>query len=228
MVDECDENKQKNLPSNTAEPVEKGKVEESQKLGIDETRDNHTKSLSSLPSNTAEPVEKGGVDGAQVKVKEQTNSNNIENSYDKVKQKSSNKSNHTKNGNTKSNKIIKIIQINKGKSKLLNVDKELLETIVENRADIAIISEANHDNNDGESTRSINNTFSDYNVETKTSLGASISRIIIIIKKNINYVRVKELESDINSSVIIKLIQSTRKNTFIIGLYRQWKSFGNH
>ena len=105
--------------------------------------------------------------------------------------------------------------------------KELIETINENRADIAILSETNHDLNNGDSIRSIQNTFSDFEVEHKVTTGTSISRILILIKKELSFERVKEFEAYVNFSIVIEIIQSSRKHTFLIGSYRQWKGIGS-
>ena len=92
---------------------------------------------------------------------------------------------HSKNGNINSSKQLKVIQINKGNSKLFNVDNEFLETITENKEDIAIISEANHNSENGELIRNIASTFSEYNVESKNTIGSSTARVLIIIKKEV-------------------------------------------
>ena len=70
-------------------------------------------------------------------------------------------------------------------------------------------------------------TFKNYSVESKTVKGTSNSRILVIIKKEIEYERLKDQESAVNRSIVIKIPQSPRKHTMIVGTYRQWKGEGS-
>ena len=130
-------------------------------------------------------------------------------------------------GNSTSMKQLKITAINKGNSKLKNVGQELLNNISKSKSDIVILSEANHDLADPVSTNCTTSTLKDYNIEFKTTKGSTIARIMIIIKKDIVYERLEDFENDFNCAIVIKLKQSKKKHTLLIGAYRQWKSVGS-
>ena len=98
---------------------------------------------------------------------------------------------------------------------------------MDHKADVTILSEANHDVAASKSLNCIETIFKNYRVESKPVNGTSNSRILLIINKDIEYERLKDLESNINSSIVIKIPQSPRKNTLIVGTYRQWKGVGS-
>ena len=103
--------------------------------------------------------------------------------FDKYRQRHRNKFNHIYNGNTTSNHQLRIIQINKGISKLHNVAEELLDMLSSKNADIANISEANYEETVSNSRTCVDNVLKNYNLESKSLEGTSNSRIVIIIKK---------------------------------------------
>ena len=77
-------------------------------------------------------------------------------------------------------------------SKLYDIDQELLETIMDHKTDVTILSEANHDVAASKSLNCIETIFKNYRVESKPVNGTSNSRILLIINKDIEYERLKD------------------------------------
>ena len=102
---------------------------------------------------------------------------NINNTFSKICQASSNKINHSTNGNISKKGTLTLFTWNKGNSTFKNKRDDILVTIERYRPDIFAIHEANFDlkNDRG---------FENYTVETNTLYrGYEISRTILLIKK---------------------------------------------
>merc|ERR1712081_104900 len=64
--------------------------------------------------------------------------------------------------------------------------------------------------------------FPGFAAENKVLPGSQIARLTILINKKLEYVRMTELENDINALIVVKIKQQNRMWTYITGLYRQW------
>ena len=146
----------------------------------------------------------------------------VEDSFHKFLQKIHNKIMHTRNGNrrVKKNKThFNIYQINKGNSDFGTFCINLHEEIRNSKADLAIISEANYSEEDDSVYKNI---FDNYNFEETYVDKCKKARLLVLVNKNINYVRLSQYENKYTSSIIINLKLSKRKTLSVVCLYRQW------
>ena len=146
----------------------------------------------------------------------------VEDSFHKFLLKIHNKIMHTRNGNrrVKKNKThFNIYQINKGNSDFGTFCINLHEEIRNSKADLAIISEANYSEEDDSVYKNI---FDNYNFEETYVDKCKKARLLVLVNKNINYVRLSQYENKYTSSIIINLKLSKRKTLSVVCLYRQW------
>ena len=146
----------------------------------------------------------------------------VENSIGKVLKKMHNKIMHMTNGNKKTKKTkthYKIYQVNKGNSDFGTFVVNLSEEVKESKADLAIISEANYDEKDDSVYKEL---FKDYYFEESYVEGCRKARLIVLIKKGIQYSRIDEYDHKYTSSIWIRLKTSKRKYLYVLCLYRQW------
>ena len=99
---------------------------------------------------------------------------------------------------------LNIVQVNTSNADWDTKQTELLTTIVNEDADICIVSESNSELNKPDKMAKRNSAFKNYKIEDKKVNNQNKSRISIIIKKEISSTRCTELE-DINNSTIIKM-----------------------
>ena len=123
-------------------------------------------------------------------------------------------------------KKLNIIQLNTSNSDWDTKKYELITTITNLDADITIVSESNAEINNNEKMETRNTMFSNYNLEDKVINNQNKARVSLIIKKEIPYKRCTELESNNNSTIIIKVKEAKSKNMYIIGTYREWRHLG--
>ena len=141
---------------------------------------------------------------------------NVNNTYSKICQESSNKNNHILNGNITKKGNLSLYTWNKGNSSFKNRRDDILVTLERYKPDIFTIHEANFDilNDRG---------FPNYTIESNTLCkGYSIARTIVLIKNGIAYKRRDDLENEYISSVWLQIIISKKVSTFIASYYRQW------
>ena len=132
-------------------------------------------------------------------------------------------SNPTTNpNNNKYVERLNILQLNTSNANWDTRQLELLTTLVNNDADISIISEANAEVNKPDKMISRESVFKEYNIEDKLVNNQSRARISVIIKKGIYYNRCEHLESPNNSSIALKFKESRSKDIYIVGSYREW------
>ncbi len=144
----------------------------------------------------------------------------IENNYNKIKQASNNKINHTINGNKNKNTKLNLLLTNKGNANFENKINETQITISSHKPDIMCISEANLK----ASTTNIGTYFPDYNIElNKMSNNINISRNILLINNKISYKRRLDLEDEITCTIWIQVNIPKKKPILIMGGYRQWQ-----
>ena len=146
----------------------------------------------------------------------------IENSYKRITQRNLNAIAHAKNGNrhvSKTKSHLKYMAINKGNSNF-RTNKNLMINLVNSRSpDILVISEANleYDNN------TLDIDFRGYKVESKFLGEEKLARIMVLIKSDITYERLKEYETGDNAMIVLKVKIATRRYMKAICLYRQWQ-----
>ena len=141
-------------------------------------------------------------------------------SYSLYLQKSRNKLCHSKYGNRTKTFGLKLLHLNKGNSYFKNKINDIQITIDKFLPDIISISEANLFKNDNLSV----NQFSGYNFIYDNFWDTiGWSRQILMIKKDIDYIRRSDLEN-INQAIIwIEIPLMKSNNLLIAGGYRQWK-----
>ena len=125
--------------------------------------------------------------------------------------------------NNNTHNKLNILQLNKSHCNFSTKQDEIQAAIISNKAMISIISEAN---TGGESDANIivrNNKFKGYKFEEKFIYNDILSRLTIIIDKNLPYERRRDLEDDTTPCIVIQVKISTRKSIIIVGYYRQWK-----
>ena len=95
--------------------------------------------------------------------------------------------------NPKTSNIDKLtnIQLNTSNADWETKSNKLLTTIIDNSADICIISESNAEIKNQTKINNRNNLFDNYNIEDKAILNQSKAGISIVIHKNIKYTRCK-------------------------------------
>ena len=122
------------------------------------------------------------------------------------------------------NKVLKIIQINKGDSNLINrVDQisDLLEK--KNNPHIMIINELNNEHYDNVTKYS----FPNYHLECDNlQIYDKKSRTGLLIQKDIHYKRRLDLETPGTSTVWVQLTHPGKKTILIQGVYRQFQRLG--
>ena len=113
---------------------------------------------------------------------------------------------------------LKVSQINKGNSDFDTAKFTLYKEILDNKADLAIISEANLKNDDETSIK----TFKNYKMESKFMLGHNKARLVVLINNKLNYTRMKQFEEDDLSCLWLKINICKRKHLYMCCVYRQW------
>lgn len=114
---------------------------------------------------------------------------------------------------------IKIIQWNKGSSKLYKRIPNIDTILLDHSPQILIINEANVNN---EELKHIH--FNSYNIETDNLIRDNIqARTIMLIHTDIAYERCKSLEKEGLSTIWIKAGYRQQKKILINGHYRQWR-----
>ena len=108
--------------------------------------------------------------------------------------------------------------MNKGNSSLGTFKDAIKFNIDANKADLIILGEANASKND----ETIKTDYKGYNVELLFMTGCEKSRIAVLIKEGINYKRLRHLEYNDISQIIIKIKISRGKFLTVACYYRQW------
>ena len=149
--------------------------------------------------------------------------NSVENQYSSVLQRIKNKQMHTMNGNRHKNPNVKshlkIAQINKGNSNFTTKLTNILSLIDKEKPDILMVSEANME----EDHPCVRNHLKGYNVEIKLLGEMKVARMIVLIKADITYERIREYENNTNAMITLKIKNSARNSIFLVCVYRQWK-----
>ena len=147
--------------------------------------------------------------------------------YARTKQKLHNKSQHTKMGNkqkhkqnkNKKKRTIKLLQINKGSSYIYKHLDLLKILIQEENPGVAIIPESQIKRTD----TNLEEHFKGYSIEHKFLPGMDRARISILIREDIEYERLTEIEDDWLSNVWLRVKTSRNGYTCIMGGYREWR-----
>ena len=146
----------------------------------------------------------------------------IENSVRKIVSSKHNKIQHALNGNRKSQKIknhFKIMQLNTGLSNWDTCQDMVQLEVEQAKADIAIIGESNM----LEIEPGTKDNFKGYTIENKFFKGCPRSRITVLMRENIIYTRLYDLETDNNAGIWLKIKFSKKKYIYMLCVYRQWK-----
>ena len=119
---------------------------------------------------------------------------------------------------------IKISQLNKGNSNLINRVEHINNILITDKPDIIVINELNLYQKD----LSVKYLFPNYNME-HDSLDKldKCARTAILIHRNLKYKRRRDLEASGISSVWIQLNQVSKSPLLIQGLYRQFQRINN-
>ena len=111
-------------------------------------------------------------------------------------------------------KKLNIIQLNTSNSDWDTKKHKLITTITNLDADITIVSESNAEISNNEKMETRKNMFSNYSLEDKVIHNQNKARMTIIVKKEIPYKRCPELQSNNNSTIVIKVNESKSKNSW--------------
>lgn len=120
----------------------------------------------------------------------------------------------------------KVLKINSSNVDFCSKLHKLQSTINSNLSEIIIISESTPEITNPVKMDKRKNFFKEINFEDKIIPGFDRSRLTIMIHKNIKYTRFPEYEDQKNTSVAIKVKDGKGKWVHIMGIYRQWKQFG--
>ena len=118
-----------------------------------------------------------------------------------------NKVAHTTNGNVTHYKILQINSSNCDFNKKL---VELRAMINEHKSDIVLISEANADVEDSVKMTARAKMFPDFHIEDKLVTGNKRARCSVMVSTEIEYQRVKRYEDDVNSTLVVKVMEESR------------------
>ena len=128
--------------------------------------------------------------------------------------KNHNKHMKSVNGNIAHIKRLNIMQYNKGSSSYKTKEHIMKKHILDNRIDIACISEANL----SQKYLQNNNVLSGYICETKPMApNLDMSRNIILINDKIPYVRRFDLENQFIATIWLEIKLPSKKNLLIMG-----------
>ena len=127
---------------------------------------------------------------------------------------------HIINGNINH---LKLLHLNKSNSNIL-MKKILLQNLIDCHEPHCIsLVESNTDIHKPEEL----NPFEGYNSEHKilklNGVETSKSQTMLLIKENLKYTRLYDLENDLNSLIIIKIELKNCAPVIIISGYRQWR-----
>ena len=121
------------------------------------------------------------------------------------------------------NKVIKILQLNKGDSDLSNRTDQINTIIDHHKPQLFIINELNTESND----LITRNQFPNFKLEVDNlEITDHRSRTGILIHRDIQYKRRRDLETPGTSTIWIQLNQPGRKSLLIQGIYRQFQRLG--
>ena len=68
--------------------------------------------------------------------------------------------------------------------------------------------------------------FKDYNIEYKITNNNNKARVAVVLQSKIKYTRLLNLESNNNSTMVLKIRQTNRKYFILIATYREWRHMG--
>ena len=122
------------------------------------------------------------------------------------------------------NKVLTMIQLNKGDSDLQNCTVQINQILHKHKPHLAIINELNLDPND----KITRNMFNEYRLEADNlDITDKRSRTGILVHKSIHFKRMRELESIGTSTVWLKLNYPGNKPILVQAIYRQFQRLGH-
>ena len=121
------------------------------------------------------------------------------------------------------NKVLKIVQVNKGDSYLYNRTEQINDILNEHKPHLMIINELNVHLNDNITK----NSFGIYKLETDNlEVVDKLSRTGILVHPDIKFKRRRDLESQGTSTIWLQLSHPGRKSVLIQAAYRQFQRLG--
>ena len=145
---------------------------------------------------------------------------NLISNYNLVLKCKQNKINHTKYGNI--NKGIKLAHLNKSSSNILTKITLIRDLIEKEMPQILNLSESNIDLLKPEEVHPIDGYYFEHKIILYNNKMAPKIRNSIGICKKLNYERIFNLESNLNSCIWLKIKPKNTKPFLIMGGYRQW------
>ena len=147
------------------------------------------------------------------------NARNVQNNYDAVKAKESNKVNHVTNGNIASDdNTIRIMQINTANSKFDSFKIRLLQIIKEESPKVVIISESNIDN-DNSKFASRQALFPNYKFEDKFFENHDTARLTAMIRNDVISKRRKDKENYSNCTIVLEINKTKKEKLQVVANY---------
>ena len=124
---------------------------------------------------------------------------------------------------TNMNKTIKFLQINKGNSELSQKTDQIMDLLQLHKPHIVVINELNAKRTDTISRHQ----FQDYIMESDNlDISDQISRTGILVHKDLQYKRRRDLETVGTSTIWLQLHHPGRKPLMVQGIYRQFQRLG--
>ena len=80
----------------------------------------------------------------------------------------------------------RLLQLNSSNADWSTKQDELLSTIVDNEAELTVVSEANLEVYDNNKTATTNSKFKEYKIESKTLAGQNKARVAVVLQKTSN------------------------------------------
>jgi len=138
-----------------------------------------------------------------------------EGGFDRVVQKSRNKSMHSKVGNNKFN--LKMLHWNKANTTFRNKMDDIYEILDLFKPDIFSICESNYKFKEPHKIRG-------YKIEnSRLHIMSSFARNSLLIRDSLEFNRRHDLEDSMISSIWVEIILSNKKRVLVCSFYRQWK-----
>ena len=120
-----------------------------------------------------------------------------------------------------------VLHVNASNSDFCTKIPELTATINDNMSNTVLISKANVEVDEPKKMEERAKAFPEYHFEDKLVTGKRKARCSVMISKELEYEGVKRYEDKINSTLIIRIRDSSNKWVYVMAIYRQWKLEGD-
>merc|ERR1711954_101143 len=120
---------------------------------------------------------------------------------------------HAEHGNGEAiERNLVILQLNYSNCNFSTKIDELKVTVIENKADLVLISESNFNTADTEAVLYRESKLTDYKFVDKTTANNPVARLTVMVKSDLKFERMPEVEDNENPMVTLKFKEKKGKN----------------